>query len=112
MLSSRMFLITFSLLIIILAVPVTITAENTKEINTISRDKCCIIRGDVAIPPDGEVLVDDAVFLIRYLYKGRRPPDCLDAADCAEPLDGHFFVNDVVYVIDYLFKAGPPPPPC
>ncbi len=73
---------------------------------------CCVLRGDVAIPKDGDVLVNDIVWLVDYLFKGGIAPDCLDEGDCAVPLDGIILVNDIVYLVDYIFKGGPPPPPC
>ena len=73
---------------------------------------CCQLRGDVAIPEDGAVLVNDLVWLVNYLFKGGTAPDCLDAGDCAIPLDGQILVNDLVWLVDYLFKGGQAPPPC
>ena len=73
---------------------------------------CCEIRGDVAIPEDGTILVNDIVFLVDYLFKSGSAPNCLDEGDCAVPLDGNILVDDLVYLVDYLFKGGSQPPPC
>jgi len=73
---------------------------------------CCFVRGDVAIPTDGIVLVNDLVFLVDYLFKGGEGPGCPVHGDCAEPLDGICLVNDLVWLVDYLFKGGPTPPAC
>jgi len=73
---------------------------------------CCVVRGDVAVPKDGIVLVNDIVMLVDYLFKGGAAPACLDEGDCAVPLDGNILVNDIVWLVDFLFKGGPPPPPC
>jgi len=73
---------------------------------------CCLERGDVAIPTDGIVLVNDLVFLVDYLFKGGEGPGCPVHGDCAEPLDGICLVNDLVWLVDYLFKGGPTPPAC
>jgi len=67
---------------------------------------CCLVRGDVATPIDGNVLVNDLVFMVNYLFKGGASPDCLDAGDVATPLDGNILVNDLVFLVNYLFKGG------
>jgi len=77
-----------------------------------TEDICCELRGDVALPKDLIVLVNDIVWLVDYLFKGGPPPNCLEEGDCAIPLDGIILVNDIVWLVDYLFKGGPPPPPC
>lgn len=73
---------------------------------------CCIMRGDVAIPKDGSILVNDIIWLVDYLFKGGPVLECMEEGDCATPLDGNVLVNDIVYLVDYLFNIGPPPPPC
>jgi len=73
---------------------------------------CCVVRGDCAIPRDGNVFVDDLTFLVDYIFKGGEGPGCPEEGDCATPLDGNIFVNDLTYLVDYLFKSGPPPPSC
>lgn len=79
--------------------------------NTSSPD-CCVLRGDVVPPTDGNVLVNDIVYLVDFLFKGGTAPACLEEGDCAIPLDGNLLVNDIVWLVDYLFKGGTPPPPC
>jgi len=73
---------------------------------------CCQLRGDVADPKDSNVLVNDIVWLVDYLFKGGTPPSCIDEGDCADPPDGNILVNDIVWLVDYLFKGGIAPPPC
>jgi arylsulfotransferase ASST len=73
---------------------------------------CCQLRGDVAIPKDGMVLVNDIVMLVDYLFKGGTAPICLDEGDCAISLDGNILVNDIVWVVNFLFKGGAAPPAC
>jgi hypothetical protein len=73
---------------------------------------CCQLRGDVAIPKDGNVLVNDIVWLVNFLFKGGTVPECLDEGDCAIPLDGNVLVNDIVWLVNFLFKGGTAPPPC
>ncbi|MCK4707730.1 MAG: thrombospondin type 3 repeat-containing protein, partial [Gammaproteobacteria bacterium] len=73
---------------------------------------CCLVRGDVAVPTDGSVLVNDLVFLVDYLFKSGDGPGCPEQSDCAEPLDGACLVNDLVWLVDYLFKGGSAPPAC
>ncbi len=74
--------------------------------------ECCVLRGDVALPKDSIVLVNDIVWLVDYLFKGGVAPLCLEEGDCAIPLDGSILVNDIVWLVDYLFKGGAAPPPC
>jgi len=73
---------------------------------------CCQVRGDVAEPKDGSVLVNDIVALVDYLFKGGAAPACLAEGDCAIPLDESILVNDIVWLVDYLFKGGSAPPSC
>ena len=81
---------------------------------------CCVVRGDVAEPKDGHVLVNDIVYLVDCLFKGGPCPSCRAAGDVSgyeEPKkigipDGKILVNDIVYLVEYLFKGGPAPPPC
>lgn len=70
------------------------------------------LRGDVALPKDVTVLVNDVVWLVNYLFKSGNAPECLNEGDCALPLDGNILVNDIVWLVNYLFKAGTPPPEC
>lgn len=73
---------------------------------------CCLLRGDVALPKDAAVLVNDIVLLVNFIFKGGSAPECLDEGDCAIPLDGNILVNDIVWLVNYLFKSGPTPPDC
>jgi len=77
-----------------------------------SDTSCCVLRGDVAVPKDAIVLVNDIVMLVDYLFKGGPAPTCLEEGDCAIPLDGMILVNDIVWLVDFLFKGGPAAPPC
>jgi hypothetical protein len=58
---------------------------------------------------DGEVNVDDVVFLINYLYRNGDPPDPFLAGDATG--DGDVEIGDIVYLITYLFRSGPAPCP-
>jgi len=73
---------------------------------------CCAVRGDVALPKDYVVLVNDVVFLVNYVFKGGPAPSCLEEGDCAVPLDGLTLVNDLVCLVNFIFKGGDAPPPC
>jgi hypothetical protein len=55
----------------------------------------------------GDVDIDDAVYLINYIFAGGPPPNPLAAgdADCSGGTD----IDDVVYLINYIFAGGPPP---
>lgn len=79
--------------------------------NTLNR-YCCLLRGDVAEPLDGIILIEDLTFLVDYLFRSGIAPTCLEAGDCAMPLDGNIYVNDLTYLIDYLFNNGTAPPSC
>jgi len=56
---------------------------------------------------DGEVDVDDVIFLLNYIFSdGPEPVDfcCADANG-----DGAIDIDDVVYIIHYSFAGGPEP---
>jgi len=72
---------------------------------------CCVLRGDVAIPKDGVVLVNDEIFLVNFLFKGGLPPECWEEGDVKNN-DDDILIDDLVYFVNFLFKAGPPPPDC
>lgn len=63
------------------------------------------ICGDANV--DGEITIDDVVYLISWLYREGPAPDPLLAGDAT--CDGEVDVDDVVYLISYLFRNGPPP---
>ena len=73
---------------------------------------CCVMRGDVYLPKDGKVLVNDIVYLVNYLFRGGLPPNCFIEGDCYIPLDNDVLVNDIVYLVNFLFRSGVEPPPC
>jgi hypothetical protein len=56
---------------------------------------------------DGNIDVNDVVYLINYLYKNGPVPDPLrlgdPTGDCAVN------ISDVLFLLNYLFKSGPPP---
>jgi hypothetical protein len=53
---------------------------------------------------DGGIDIDDAVFLISYIFAGGDPPDPYDSGDanCSGAID----IDDVVYLIGYIFVGG------
>jgi hypothetical protein len=66
------------------------------------------ICGDV---DDSEsVDIDDAVFLISYIFGGGESPDPLESGNvnCESSVD----IDDVVYLVTYIFSSGPPPCDC
>lgn len=74
-------------------------------------DGCCNhdgIRGDANV--DGNILVDDLILLVDYLFKGGSSPACDEEADANS--DGNILVDDLTLLVDYLFKGGPAPNPC
>jgi hypothetical protein len=64
--------------------------------------------GDVNF--DGNVDIQDIVYLLNYLFIDGPPPSHLIAADVNGP-DGLIDIEDVVYIISYLFLNGPNPLP-
>ncbi|MFH1894273.1 MAG: M64 family metallopeptidase [Candidatus Zixiibacteriota bacterium] len=54
-----------------------------------------------------EIDIDDAVFLISYIFTGGHPPVPIETgdADCSSAID----IDDVVYLISYIFTGGPQP---
>jgi hypothetical protein len=56
---------------------------------------------------DGQINIEDVVFLINYLFREGSPPDFLELGD----VNGDCVVDigDVVYLINYLFRDGPLP---
>jgi len=58
---------------------------------------------------DGSLAVDidDAVYLIQYIFAGGSPPDPLESgdADCIGAVD----IDDAVFLITYIFSQGPEP---
>jgi immune inhibitor A len=58
----------------------------------------------------GFVDIDDAVYLINYIFGGGPAPDPLVSgdADCSGNVD----IDDVVYLINYIFGGGPAPLDC
>ncbi|MCK4656735.1 MAG: hypothetical protein KAT85_06865, partial [candidate division Zixibacteria bacterium] len=61
--------------------------------------------GDV--DESGSIDIDDAVFLIEYIFSGGPAPDPIEIGDvnCKDGID----IDDLVYVIAYIFLAGPEP---
>jgi hypothetical protein len=58
---------------------------------------------------DGNILVDDAVYLVNHTFKGGLPPApelLAGDADCS----GSVNVSDIVFLVDFIFKGGSPPP--
>jgi hypothetical protein len=64
-----------------------------------------IARGDANA--DGAIDLDDAVYILNYLFKAGPAPFPFDAGDAN--CDGIIDVRDAVYLLNYLFKGGPPP---
>ena len=61
--------------------------------------------GDAAT--DGQVDIDDAVFLVNYIFASGPAPEPVEAgnADCLGGVD----IDDVVYLIAFIFSGGAPP---
>jgi hypothetical protein len=55
----------------------------------------------------GGVDIDDAVYVIAYIFSGGPPPDPYESgdADCSGTVD----IDDVVYLVNYIFSGGNDP---
>jgi len=55
----------------------------------------------------GEVDIDDAVYLINFVFGSGPPPDPIEAgdADCS----GYIDIDDIVYLVSHIFIDGNPP---
>jgi hypothetical protein len=51
--------------------------------------------------------IDDAVYLIAFIFSGGPPPDPYELGDldCSGGVD----IDDVVYLIAFIFSGGPAP---
>lgn len=56
---------------------------------------------------DGNIDINDVVYLLNYLYKTGPVPDPLRVGDPTG--DCTVNVSDVLFLLNYLFKYGPPP---
>ncbi len=56
---------------------------------------------------DGAIDLEDAVYLLNYLFRNDDPPDPLEAGDAN--CDGTVEVGDAIYLLNYLFRNGPEP---
>ena len=63
-------------------------------------------RGDA--DGNGDVRLNDGVFVLNYLFQAGAVPACLDAADGDN--DGSIRLNDGVFILNYLFQGGAVPP--
>jgi len=72
-----------------------------------------IVMGTVALTiagdadGSGSVDIDDAVYLIAYIFSGGPAPDPVSKGDC--DCSGDVDIDDVVYLITYIFSGGYPP---
>jgi hypothetical protein len=68
-------------------------------------DVCDWLCGDA--DGSGDADIDDAVYLIQYIFGGGPAPDPMESgdADCSGEVD----IDDVVYLIQYIFGGGPAP---
>ena len=62
-------------------------------------------RGDADATCD--VGLNDAVFLLNFLFRGDSGPTCGDAADADD--NGSLNLNDPLFILNYLFGAAADP---
>lgn len=64
---------------------------------------------------DGAVAINDAIYLLNYLYSGGRRPKMLACEPFADPHNGDvnatgvIDLTDAIYLLNWLFAEGPPP---
>lgn len=68
-------------------------------------DPASYVSGDA--DGSGEIDIDDAVFLIAYIFSGGTSPAPYFSGDADS--SGDIDIDDVVYLINYIFGGGPPP---
>ena len=64
------------------------------------------IRGDCN--SDGAVLINDAIFVLNYLFAGGTIPTCFSGCDTND--SGVLNIVDGINLLNYLFVSGSPPP--
>lgn len=65
----------------------------------------CFQRGDADVT--GRLDVNDAVFVLRFLFLGGEDPPCQKSADAGD--DGRLHIGDPVHILTHLFLGGAPP---
>jgi hypothetical protein len=76
--------------------------ENIDDVDPVDPVDEDYIKGDAN--SDGEVTIDDAYFLIDFIFNGGEYPDPLLRGDHNE--DGTVNISDVVSIINYLYENG------
>ncbi len=84
-------------------------SNEVREINiTENTVKLFLPCGD--LNSDGSVSVSDIVYLISYMFRGGKPPQCEPYTTCTDlNNDSLITVSDVIYLINYLLKGGTAP---
>src|SRR5437867_687949 len=65
------------------------------------------VRAD--IDQDGDVKLNDAVWILNFLFQGQRKLDCFEAADAND--DGLIIITDPIFTLRAIFLGGLPFPP-
>jgi hypothetical protein len=84
---------------------IVVIAADYCHADTMSFDIASYICGDAN--GSNDVDIDDAVFLVNYIFSGGLPPVVYDTGDV--DCSGNIDIDDVVYIIKYIFSGGPPP---
>jgi hypothetical protein len=79
---------------------------------TVDNSPCCQVRGNIDHDPDGQIAVNDLVYLAAYMFQSGPPPVCLEEANIDGDPAGQIAINDLVWLAAYMFNEGPPPVPC
>ncbi len=84
---------------------IVVIAADYCHADTMSFDVASYICGDAN--GSNDVDIDDAVYIVNYIFSGGPPPAVYDAGDV--DCSGNIDIDDVVYIIEYIFSGGPPP---
>jgi hypothetical protein len=81
----------------------TVAVADYCKADTMSFEISTFFCGDA--DQSGEVDIDDAVFLVNYVFAGGPAPEPMEAgdADCSGEVD----IDDIVYLVAYIFAGGP-----
>ncbi len=90
-------------------------SEYSRTFAVLVTDLCCLYStGNVNSDPNGEIDINDAVYLIGYLLQGFPRPAVNAECNVAGNVNGDdsIDISDAVYLVNYVLKGGPLPGVC